>query len=124
MKTIDYRDYLWGDSVLKRVTVKSDKIQILVFNDYAQKDVCIFCNKCVGISEMITWDDVYIDNIEINEELNTPNILFDKAVDMYGYSTVDLDKSLTGRFKELSITLVSDFTFTVVCRDIVFLSDD
>ena len=63
---IDYNSIFWGDSTLERITIEQDIVKIVIFNDVLQRDISCYCTDCIGISQVLTWDEVIIENVFIN----------------------------------------------------------
>ena len=86
---LNFDELLWGDSVLEKIEIVNDKISILIYNDVSQKEVYIDCLQCVGMTELIIWDENIIDFIDLKKIGNTDHYLADKAVKLYGKESLN-----------------------------------
>jgi len=102
---LNFDELLWGDSVLEKIEIVNDKISILIYNDVNQKEVYIDCLQCVGMTELIIWDENIIDFIDLKKIGNTDHYLADKAVKLYGKESLNYNKKLCDNLCLLKIVL-------------------
>lgn len=112
----------WADSELVKIEIVYDKIVISVFNDVLQKMLYISCHKCVGITEIITWDEVVIDNIYVSNIGNNDNPMLSKIFSIYGEIN-QYGKPIGKDFTRLDVVLLDQICFSVICKD-VCISDE
>lgn len=110
-------DYIWGDSELKTIKIDYDNISLSIFNENANIDIDIMCLQCFGMTEMIIWDDVIIDKISVYNAENHEIVSMLKRT--FGTYIYDSEKTLDGIFYELKISMISGFSFSIICKDIV-----
>lgn len=119
---INYDDIFWGDSTLEKIEICYDRIVMSVYNDILHKMIFIKCTHCVGITELLTWDENIIDNIFLNK-CNNENYILKKAYELYGDESYDSEKNLTDDFVNLKVVLVNNDEFCIICKSVDF-SDD
>lgn len=119
---INYDDIFWGDSTLEKIEICYDRIVMSVYNDILHKMIFIKCTHCVGITELLTWDENIIDNIFLNRCKNENHIL-KKAYELYGDEAYDSEKNLIGDFVNLKVVLINNDEFCIICKSVDF-SDD
>lgn len=117
-------DYFWGDSTLEKTEIMYDKISVTVFNDLLQKYIRIECSQCVGMSEIICWDETIIENITVNKLTETSEKLIEKAKHLYNNNHSDYDKPLGNNFLLLNILLINDISFYIICKEIEFIEQE
>lgn len=113
-------DYFWGDSTLEKTEIIYDKILVTVFNDALQKHIHIECSQCIGMSEIICWDEIIIENITVNKLTDTSEELIEKAKHLYNNNISGYDKPLGNDFLLLNILLINDISFYIICKEIEF----
>lgn len=112
----------WADSELVKIEIVYDKIVISIFNDALQKMVYISCYECVGMTELIVWDEVIIDNIYVNTVEASDNQMLSKVISIYG-DINQYGKPIGKDFIRLDIALLDQISFSVICKD-VCISDE
>ncbi len=117
---MNYENFFWGDSILNKIEIVYDKIVLYVYNDALQKEVHIECSKCAGITEVISWDEVIIENIFVNEADNQTNEMIGKIKQLYGLCFYDSEKSIDNKFYELRVVLINNISFSIICQKIEF----
>lgn len=122
---IDYNDCFWHDSILEKIEIVYDKINITTSNNVWQnnKKFLIECINCVGITQLNTWDEIVIHDIFLNKISDGNHTLIRDLKEVYGEGVpCSKDKGTDGDFFELKIVMVGDgsLQFSVVCRKIVF----
>ena len=121
---INYTDVLWSDSILKKIQIVYDKIEITIFNDMLKKEICIECLQCVGMTDIIIWDEVIIENILLEKVYNFQSPLIARVMEMYGDKPFSSVKQITGEFYELQVSLINGLFFNVICKNVNFKCDD
>ena len=116
---LNFDELLWGDSVLEKIEIVNDKISILIYNDVSQKEVYIDCLQCVGMTELIIWDENIIDFIGLKKIGNTDHYLSDKAVKLYGKESLNYNKKLCDNLCLLKIVFIDKTYFEVVCNEVL-----
>ena len=117
---INYNDCYWADSTLENIEIVYDKITITVFNDSYKKNIYIECNQCAGMTEIITWDEVIIENLTYTEWPNHKHPLIKTAKKIHGVIICDPEKNVEGIFYEIKIALINNTSFSVVCKEVLF----
>lgn len=117
---INYNDCFWGDSVLEKIEIVYDKIEITVYNDVFQKEIYIECSQCVGMTQLINWDETIIENIFLQEIPKGQHPMIAAIKRLYGTNSFDSEKSIDGNFFELRISLINELSFSIVCKNICF----
>lgn len=117
---IKYNDIFWGDSTIEKIGIKYDEVIISIFNDAMQKKIDIICSKCLGISEMLIWDEVIIENLFVEEVDSGEHPMWKMAHEMYGIESFDSEKDISKPFYELKLVLINDFEIKVLCQEIEF----
>lgn len=116
---LNFDELLWGDSVLEKIEIVNDKTSILIYNDVNQKEVYIDCLQCVGMTELIIWDENIIDFIDLKKIGNTDHYLADKAVKLYGKESLNYNKKLCDNLCLLKIVFIDKIYFEVVCNELL-----
>lgn len=116
MKRIN--ELFWGDSTLEQVVIEYDKITVKVFNDITEKIVYIECLNCIGMTNLYIWDETIIDNIVLDEIMPNSHEMWKKIYEAYGDESYDLNKNLRGKFYELTIKMINDLEFSIICKDV------
>lgn len=116
---LNFDELLWEDSVLEKIEIVNDKISILIYNDGSQKEVYIDCLQCVGMTELIIWDENIIDFIDLKKIGNTDHYLADKAVKLYGKESLNYNKKLCDNLCLLKIVFIDKTYFEVVCNEVL-----
>lgn len=116
---LNFDELLLGDSVLEKIEIVNDKISILIYNDVNQKEVYIDCLQCVGMTELIIWDENIIDFIDLKKIGNTDHYLADKAVKLYGKESLNYNKKLCDNLCLLKIVFIDKTYFEVVCNEVL-----
>ena len=117
---INYNDCYWADSYLQKVEIISDKITITTFNYFLQKKIYIECYQCIGVTEIITWDEVIIENITYSKLHDHANPLIATIENIYGIEPNPALKSIDENFYEVKISLINNTSFSVVCKEVLF----
>ena len=117
---ISYNDCYWADSTLENIEIVYDKITITVFNDSYKKNIYIECNQCAGVTEIITWDEVIIENITYIKLRDHTNPLIASIENIYGIEPNPALKSIDENFYEVKISLINNTSFSVVCKEVLF----
>ncbi len=106
---------------MENVFIEYDKIVLCVNNYYNKFRAKFNCIQCVGMSQIITWDEIIIDNIEIKPFDLSENPLYDKAKELYAVDAADdggYDKPLVGEFLFVPVRFINGTGFSVICRDV------
>lgn len=117
---INYEECFWGDSTLDKIEISNDRINITVYNDVLQKNIFIDCLQCVGMTEFINWDENIIENIFVKELTDGQHPMVNRISQLYGENSYDYEKNIEGKFMELNIVLINEFSFSVICKNIEF----
>ncbi len=117
---INYHDCFWGDSTLEKIEIIYDNITITVYNDIAQKNINIECSQCVGMTQLINWDENIIENIFLDQIPNAEHQMISTIKQLYGVNSYDSEKSIDGQFFELRILLINKLSFSVICKSVSF----
>ncbi len=118
---LEYNSIFWPDSYLESVTAKYESVRIIIHNSLLDKELYIECSKCAGITQMILWDEVIIDNVYLEEIPQGKHELLDKVKEIYPDENDDYGrKYLTDTFYELKIVLLGDISFSVICQSVTF----
>lgn len=117
---MNFADYFWGDSILNKIEIVYDKITLTIFNDALQKTILIECSECVGMSKMICWDEVIIENITISPSTSESEQIINEAKSLYGNLPEGCGKPFDGDFKTLRVTLIDNLYFNIACKKIDF----
>lgn len=117
---INYNDCYWADSYLQKVEIISDKITITIFNYFLQKKIYIECYQCIGVTEIITWDEIIIESLTYTKLPNHKHPLIKTAKKIHGVIICDPEKNVEGIFYEIKITLINNTSFSVVCKEVLF----
>lgn len=120
---INYDDIFGGYSTLEKIEIYYDKIIMSVHNDILHKMIYIKCTHCIGITELLTWDENIIDNIFLSRCKNEDNHILKKAYELYGDEPYDSEKNITDDFVNLKVVLINNYEFCIICKSVDF-SDD
>ena len=85
-----------------------------------RKNIIIECLECVGMSELICWDEVIIESITVSFPTFESEQLINKAKKLYGNIPEECVKSFNGDFKTLRVTLIDGLYFDIICKTIDF----
>lgn len=122
---LDYNKLFWGDSVLEKIEIEYDNIKIYIFNDVEQKHIIIECEYCAGMTEIITWDEIIIENVYLNEIKNEQHPLIASVKEQYGeLDYYEPNKSVYGSYFELRVLLISNLSFSVICKQVTFKDNE
>ena len=116
---INFNEILWEDSRLEKIEIVNDKISILIYNDVKQKEIYIDCLQCVGMTEIIIWDETIIDFIDLKEISISDNYLVNKMINTYGKYSPNYDKQLSDNLYKLKVIFIDNTYFEVVCNKII-----
>ena len=111
---------VFGDSTLEKIEIIYDNITITVYNDIAQKNINIECSQCVGMTQLINWDENIIENIFLDQIPNAEHQMISTIKQLYGVNSYDSEKSIDGQFFELRILLINKLSFSVICKSVSF----
>lgn len=89
-----------------------------------KKEICIECLQCVGMTDIIIWDEVIIENILLEKVCNFQSPLIARVMEMYGDKPFSSVKQITGEFYELQVSLINGLFFNVICKNVNFKCDD
>lgn len=117
---LKYNELFWGDSNIEKITIEYDKIIISIFNDVLQKEVYIECSKCIGMTNIYTWDETIIENILLDSIISEEHPMWGKIYELYGEEAYDSEKNLMHTFYEVKIVLINKLTFSVICQEVKF----
>ncbi len=116
---LKFNEIYWGDSMLERIEICYDKIKLIIANDALDKDICLQCVECIGITDIITWDEVIIDNIIIEDVSLKSEPLYVRAEMQYGINSQFYDKAIAGKFIKVTLKMIGGLEFSIICRDTV-----
>lgn len=114
----EINELFWGDSTLEQIVVEHDKITLKVFNDVLKKTVHIECLRCIGMTNLYTWDEIIIHNIVSEEIMSETHEMWRKIYETYGDESYDLNKNLMNTFYKLTIKMIEDFEVSIICQEI------
>lgn len=117
---LNYKDCFWGDSILRKIEISDDMIEISIYNDAFQKNIFIDCLKCAGMTEIINWDENIVENIFVKEIVNGCHSIISKIKQLYGDNSYDCEKCIEEKFFELNVVLINGISFSVICQNIEF----
>ena len=120
---LNFNDIFWGDSTLEKIEIEYNKIVVLIFNDATDQLVKIECEQCIGMTDIIIWDEVIIDNVFLKKFDNQSNPLVKRICDIYK-NTQSVKIELNSGLYELRIVLIEDIEFSIICKKITIKTID
>lgn len=118
----NYNECFWGDSTLEKIEIEME-YNIIVFtilNDALQKHIKIKCFQCVGMTQLIIWDENIIENVFFKEISSEQHQILTPIKQLYGANSYDAEKRIEGQFFELRILLINELSFSVICKNVSF----
>lgn len=120
---MNVKDLFWPDSILLSIEMEYDALCILIHNEVLKKKLRIRCSGVVGVSSIVLWDDIIINNI-FQSTIEESDTFLQKLIQVYGKYTDCGGRSLSDVHHKLNIELVSGFSFSVYCQDVYICEDD
>ena len=116
-------EYFWPDSELEKVEVDYDLVCIYIHNDMLNKLVTVRCEQCLGIANLVLWDEVIIEKISVNEVSAGDSEFVDRIKQYYDQAREDVYKRGFGIVYNLEIRFVNGFSFNTYCQGITVIED-
>lgn len=117
---INYNTLFWGDSILEKIQINCDKIALKIFNDVLQKHIYVECSRCIGMTQIYTWDEITIDNVFLNEIIWEQHSMCKTMEALYGDVSYDSENCLRPSFYELKILMINELSFSIICQNVTF----
>ena len=107
----------WHDSQIEKITIEYDKAELLVLAD-PEGWYVITCTGLLGMTDLCIWDDMSLDNIqlELADKENDPylQLVFSK----YGKNYAVCEKDLTKDIYILTAKVINNIPAKIYCQNI------
>ena len=107
----------WHDSQIEKITIEYDKAELLV-HAHPEGWYVITCTGLLGMTDLCIWDDMSLDNIqlELADKENDPylQLVFSK----YGKNYAVCEKDLTKDIYILTAKVINNIPAKIYCQNI------
>ena len=110
-------DVDWIDSHIEKITIEYDKAELLVHAD-PEGWYVITCTGLLGMTDLCIWDDMSLDNIqlELADKENDPYLQL--VFSNYGKNYAVCEKDLTKDIYILTAKVINNIPAKIYCQNI------